>query len=87
MDNKEQLLRAELAELDAKLQDPAIYTDPVYPKIAKRRSDVERLVGLFDEKAKLLSDRAEAEEMRSNSSDADMKDMAQAELEDLASKI
>ncbi len=44
MQEKEQLLRAELAELDTKLQDPAIFSDKSYPKIAKRRSDVEGLV-------------------------------------------
>ncbi len=87
MDNKEQQLRNELAELDEKLQDPAIYSDKSYPKIAKRRSDVAGLIELFDTKAKLLSDRAEAEEMRGNSSDAEMKDMAQVELEELNVKI
>lgn len=86
MDNKEQQLRDELAELDAKLQDPAIFSDKSYPKIAKRRSDIEGLLTLFDEKTKLLSDRSEAEEMR-HGSDPELKDMAQAELESLGNKI
>jgi peptide chain release factor 1 len=86
MDNKEQSLRAELAELDAKLQDPAIYSDKNYPKIAKRKSEVEGLVALFDEKAKLLTDKESAEELKSGS-DADMRQMALLEIEDLDKKI
>jgi peptide chain release factor 1 len=82
MDNKEAQLRAELIELDAELQDPAIYSDPKYPKLAKRRSDVAGLVELFDEKARLLNNKAEAEELKSNS-DADMQQMAFAELQEI----
>jgi peptide chain release factor 1 len=86
MDDKEQSLRDELVTLDATLQDPGIYTDPSYPKIAKRRSDVAGLVELFDTKHKLASDRAEAEELR-NASSGEMQEMAQMELDDLAGKI
>lgn len=86
MDTKEQHLRAELAELDIKLQDPAIYADRSYPKLAKRLSTVENLVALFDEKAKLLSDKAEAEKLK-NSNDPDIQQMASSELQDLDTKI
>ncbi len=48
MDHKEHILRAEAAELDTKLQDPAIYSDPNYPKFAKRRSELGEVVALFD---------------------------------------
>ena len=86
MDIKEQNLRAELAELDTKLQDPAIYSDPSYPKIAKRKSAVDDLLALFDLKAKLASDQAEALELR-NSSDGEMQEMAQMELDALEEQI
>lgn len=86
MDAKEQHLRAELIELDAKLQDPEIFSDKNYPKIAKRRAAVADLVALFDEKAKLLSDQAEAEELKHNP-DAELQQMAQAELAELEAKI
>ena len=48
MDNKEQQLRAELKELDAKLQDPAVYADKNYPKLAKRKAALDDLIALFD---------------------------------------
>lgn len=52
MDKKEQELREELAELVTKLQDPAIYADKSYPKLAKRQSALEELIGLFDDEKK-----------------------------------
>ena len=86
MDTKERNLRAELIELDTQLEDPAIYSDAAYPKIAKRRSDVAGLVGLFDEKARLLKNKAEAEELKS-SGDHDLEQMAYAELEDIEPQL
>lgn len=86
MDTKEQQLRDELAQLDAKLQDPAIYSDKSYPKLAKRRSDLENLVAMFDDKAQYAKDKASAEGLKS-SSDPEMQEMAEAELADLESKI
>lgn len=86
MDAKEEQLRDELAQLDAKLQDPAIYSDKSYPKLAKRRSDLENLVALFDDKAQYAKDKASAEGLKS-SSDPEMQEMAEIELADLESKI
>ncbi len=86
MDNKEQQLRSELKDLDAKLQDPAIYADKAYPKLAKRRSDLADLVNLFDRKVSLVAAQAAAQELKS-SSDPEMQHMAQVELEELAPKI
>ncbi len=86
MDHKEQSIRDELTGLDAQLQDPDIYSDKNFPKLAKRRSEVASLVLLFDEKRKLLSDKAEAEELKS-SGDSELQQMVQAELEDLDTKI
>ena len=39
MDKQEQELREELEELDAKLQDPAVFSTPRYPKLAKRKAE------------------------------------------------
>lgn len=86
MDNKETNLRAELLELDEQLADPAIYSDSKYPKLAKRRSDVAGLVDLFDEKARLLKNKAEAETLRANG-DNDLQQMAYAELEELEPQL
>lgn len=86
MDTKETNLRAELIDLDRQLEDPAIYSDPAYPKLAKRRSDVAGLVNLFDEKARLLKNKAEAETLK-NSGDHDLEQMAYTELEDLEPQL
>jgi peptide chain release factor 1 len=85
MEQKEQQLRAELAELEQKLQDPAIFSDKSYPKLAKRRSGLERIVGLFDEKLSLAKAKASAEELiRGN--DAELADLAKLELEETQEK-
>jgi peptide chain release factor 1 len=86
MDHKEQQLRAELTELDQQLQDPAIFSDKAYPKLAKRKSAVEGLIALFDEKKRLLTDKQSAEELK-NGSDAELRDMAALELDELEPKI
>lgn len=86
MDQKEQSLREELAELAIKLQDPSIYADKNYPKLAKRQAALEELISLFDTKTKLNEARASAQELKS-SSDAEMVAMAELELAELEPKI
>lgn len=86
MDAREQQLRDELVGLELKLQDPSIYSDPNYPKLARRRSELEAVLALFDSVAKLTSNKLEAEELR-NSSDGEMQQMAEAELQDLTVKL
>jgi peptide chain release factor 1 len=86
MDQKEQSLRDELAQLDEQLQDPSIYSDPAYPKLAKRKSVLDDLIALFDEKAKLAADKSAAEELRAGS-DPELKEMAEMELAELEDKI
>jgi peptide chain release factor 1 len=86
MDNKEQSLRSELAELESRLSDPGIYSDAAYPKLAKRKSQLEDVLALFDERKRLAQNKDEAEELR-GSSDADLQQMALAELEELGPKI
>ncbi len=85
MEAKEQQLRAELTDLETKLQDPSIYSDPSYPKLAKRRSELENLVSLFDEKAETASQLEEAEAM-SKDADAEIASMARDELVSLSDK-
>jgi len=86
MDHKEQTLRAELTELDLKLQDPAIYSDKNYPKLAKRRSTLTDIIDLFDAKAKLLTDKTAAQELQ-NSPDAELQQMALSELAEIEPKL
>lgn len=86
MEQKEQNLRAELAELTAKLQDPAIFSDKSYPKLAKRQAGLERIMALFGEKHALAKAKAEAEEMAA-SGDSELAELARSELTELSAKI
>lgn len=86
MEEKEQALREELGELDAKLQDPAVFSTKDYPKLARRKSRLDDLMALFDKKKRLAGDSAAAEELR-KSPDAEMQKMAEHELRELEKKI
>jgi peptide chain release factor 1 len=79
MEQKEQNLRAELTELTGRLQDPAIYSDKNYPKLAKRQAELEKIVGLFDEKARLRDAYEQASELV-NGDDAELAALASEEL-------
>jgi peptide chain release factor 1 len=56
MEEIENKLRAELTELDAKLQDPAIYSDASYPKLAKRKGKLNAIVSTFNRIQELKND-------------------------------
>lgn len=86
MEEKEHQLRSELQELEQKLQDPAIYSDKSYPKLAKRKAQLDELVALFDEKSSLQKQLSEASDL-ANDSDPAMAAMGRDELEDLDKKI
>lgn len=86
METKEQQLRLEQQELDTKLADPSIYSDPSYPKIAKRKSAVDDLLSLFDAKAKLVAEKASAVELV-NGPDAELQTMARQEIDELDAQI
>jgi peptide chain release factor 1 len=86
MEEKEQALRAELKELDGKLQDPAVFSTPQYPKLAKRKSRLDDLVALFDTKKRLAKDKLAALELQNNP-DPEMKEMAGHELAELEKQL
>ncbi|HKU18296.1 MAG TPA: peptide chain release factor 1 [Candidatus Saccharimonadales bacterium] len=86
MEQKEQALRAELAEISERLSDSGVFSSPEYPKLAKRRTELERTVALLSEHARLQKAKAEAAEL-ANSGDAELAELARAELQDLESSI
>lgn len=86
MEQKEQALRAEKAELESKLQDPAIFSDASYPKIAKRKDEIEKTLNLFDDLAKVKKQKAEAEELK-NDSDPEIREMALLDIDESDRKI
>ena len=85
MDAKEQQLRSELTELDAKLQDPAVYSDKNYPRLAKRKSELAAVIALFDEKTELQKQADEARAMLDDK-DTEVAQMAQQELQELEAR-
>ncbi|MEI7682962.1 MAG: peptide chain release factor 1 [Candidatus Saccharibacteria bacterium] len=82
METKQAALRDELKDLQTKLQDPGIFSTPEYPKLARRQSQLEVLLELFDKQAAGLKAKSEAEDL-ANSNDPEMAEMAQAELTEL----
>lgn len=85
MDQKEQALRSEYEELQAKLQDPSIYSEPGYPKLAKRQKYLGDALALFDEQRRLQKGLAEAEELAKGS--GELAELAQSELHELNEKL
>lgn len=86
MEAKEQALRTEYDDLMKQMQDPGIFSTPEYPKLAKRQSKLESTLALFDERTALLDAKKQAEELAS-SGDAEMSELAKAELEELEPQI
>jgi len=86
MQPKEQALRDELGELAKRLEDPQIFSTKEYPKLAKRRQELERTVGLFDTRAALLQRQADAKEL-AMSDDAEMAELAKMEIDEIASAL
>lgn len=85
MEQKEQQLRNELADLEARLQDPNIYSDPGYPKLAKRQKYLEETLALFDEKVRLLSAYDQASELATE--DGELADLAKEEAATAADQL
>lgn len=78
MEAKEQAYRSEQTELEAELADPGVFSDPAYPKLAKRKSHVDDVVTLFDHK-KQLQDAYKQASLLVNSDD-ELAELAQEEL-------
>jgi peptide chain release factor 1 len=86
MEEKKLSLRSELLELQAQLADPNIYSKPEYPKLAKRRSELEDTTALFDRQDSLTAQIKEAKSMQ-NDSDKDLAEMATIELSELEPQL
>lgn len=86
MQEKEQQLRQELDGIMEQLEDPGIFSDPKYPKLAKRQSQLEGIIALFDKKQSLGEARQAAEEL-SRGDDPELSELAKQELEELTPQI
>lgn len=78
MQEKEQVLRTELAEIQKKLEDPSIFSDPSYPRLAKRQNELEAVITLFDNKRRLEQTKETAEGLVR--SGGELAELAQEEL-------
>lgn len=86
MEQKTASLRLELADLQTQLQDPAIYSDKNYPRLAKRQAELERTLALFDDKQSLESAQAQAE-LIIKSGEPELLELAEAELAEVKEKL
>jgi peptide chain release factor 1 len=84
--NQEQTLRKEHDGLKQRLADPAIYSSKDYPSLARRESELSKVIDLFDTRRMLAGQMAEAEKMR-DSGDAELAELARSEIENLQAKI
>lgn len=83
MEQKATLLRQELTDLATRIDnDPSIFATREYPKLAKRRQELESIVALFDERASLAKRKKDAEEL-AGGDDAELAELATMELEEI----
>lgn len=86
MEHKEQPLRDELGSLKDKLSDPNIFSSREYPRLAKRLSELEKMLALFDEVRSIKNSISEAEALM-NDGDSEMVALAKSELNDLTKEL
>ncbi len=82
MEQKEPLLRQELDSLQEQLEDPAIYTAKNYPTLAKRRQELEEIIGLFDKWHHLQEQTDQTTKLMSEG--GELSELAELELAELA---
>jgi len=86
MEQQENSLREEYAEINSKFVDPDIFSSSDYPKLAKRKSELETLIDLFDKKVDLLNKISESKKLI-NSSDAELASLAELDIEELNEEL
>lgn len=84
MEQKEIALRHELEELQQKLQDPSIFSDPAYPKLAKRQKYLEDTLALFSQLAALQKEEVETRKLTELG--GEMAELAHDELNGLTAR-
>lgn len=86
MDQKEQDLRQEYADLQKTLLDPGIFSNSRYPKLAKRQAELERIISVLNENSRLNASRIDTQALI-QSADPELVELAKLELEELIKKI
>ncbi|HET9850855.1 MAG TPA: peptide chain release factor 1 [Candidatus Saccharimonadales bacterium] len=86
MDSQENNLRQEYQALSEKLKEPSIYASKDYPALARRESELKKILDLYSELGALNSQLSEAKVM-AGASELELAELARAEIEELESKI
>ena len=86
MNNNEQELRQEYAQLQEKLKDTSIFSSPAYPKLAKRQGALERIISLLDQRNTLKSNINDAKIMI-NGDDQELASLAKDDLVESENKL
>src|SRR5882757_1182548 len=87
MEQKEKHLRDELTALLPQFDDPAVFSSKEYPKLARRRQELENTIRLFDERIDLLRQKDEADDIVQQGADRELTELAEAELEQLEDQL
>lgn len=79
-------IRNELDLINQRFTDSKIYNDPEYPKLAKRKAELENITSLLDSVKQLNKRMAEAETLTSNS-DKELRYLADQEITELSKEL
>ena len=82
MEQQEALIKIELQEINEKLTDPQIFNSKDYPKLARRKSQLEAIDSLFAERSQLLDKLRQSQDL-SASDDSELSNLAQKEIEEI----
>lgn len=83
--NNYQQLKNELLNLQDKLKDPAIFSSQEYPKIAKRMSELESIIKLFDTQKNLETASQQANQLIAEG--GELAELAKDELVEITAKL
>ncbi len=84
MEEKINTLRSELNNIQTKLQEPSIFSDPTYPKLAKRQKYLEDTLNIHHELTKVNQNLAAAKKL--TDSNDELAELAMIEIEELSAK-
>ncbi|MFI5240511.1 MAG: peptide chain release factor 1 [Candidatus Saccharimonadia bacterium] len=84
MDDIESKYRDEYSSITSRLNEPDIFSSPDYAKLSKRQGELQELIALYDNKAKLVQELREAREL---ANDPEMADLAAEEIAELQSRL
>ncbi len=86
MEQQENNLRQEYSDLSAKFDNPDIFSSSEYPKLARRKSQLESTLELFDQKKTTEEKLKESQGLLSNE-DSELATLAEAEVKDLTKQL